>query len=229
MGYGLFYDSTMLLLIPAMIFAFYAQGKINTTFNKYLQVPNRYGYSGFEAARIILDANGLMDVNIELIKGRLSDHYDPRHKVIRLSNEVYYGKSLAAVGVAAHECGHALQHADAYAPLSIRNAIAPVASIGSQAAFLFIIGGMVLNTLQLFDIGILLFSAAVIFQLITLPVEFNASSRAVAIMGSNNIVPPEEIAPARKVLSAAALTYVAATITAVLQLARLLLLRGRRR
>ncbi len=228
MGYGLFYDSSFLLLIPAMIFALYAQTKINTTFNKYLRVRNSYGFTGFQVARKILDANGLQNVNIELVRGRLSDHYDPRHRVLRLSEEVYRGDSIASVGVAAHECGHAIQHQEEYAPLTIRNTIAPVASIGSRAAFFFIFAGLIFNALNLFDIGILLFSAAVIFQLITLPVEFNASSRAIYLLESNNLVPADEIAPAQKVLSAAALTYIAATITAAMQLLRLFVLRSRR-
>ncbi|MFZ5352631.1 MAG: zinc metallopeptidase [Bacillota bacterium] len=228
MGYGFYYDPSFIILIPAMIFAFYAQSRISSVFGKYLTVGSRFGYTGYEVARRLLDAHGLHDVNIEQIQGRLTDHYDPRHKVLRLSNEVYAGRSIASVGVAAHECGHAIQHMDAYAPLSIRNAIAPIASIGSQAAFAFIIGGLVFNALNLLDIGILLFSGAVIFQIITLPVEFNASSRAVALLESNDLVPTEELGPVRKVLNAAALTYVAATVMAILQLARLLLLRGRR-
>jgi uncharacterized protein len=225
-GYGL--DPTMILLIPAIIMAAYAQSKVKSTFNKYLKIRNSYGHTGYEIARRILDANGLQDVPVELVGGRLSDHYDPRKRVLRLSQDVYNSNSLASVGVAAHECGHAIQHLEGYAPLIVRNAIAPVASIGSQASWLFIIGGLVFGFVGLIDIGILLFSAAVAFQVITLPVEFNASTRAIALLEGNGLVPSNEIGPAREVLRAAALTYVAATFTAIMQLVRLLVLRGRR-
>jgi uncharacterized protein len=225
-GYGL--DPTMILLIPAIIMAAYAQSKVKSTFNKYLKIRNSYGHTGYEIARRILDANGLQDVPVELVGGRLSDHYDPRKRVLRLSQDVYNSNSLASVGVAAHECGHAIQHLEGYAPLIVRNAIAPVASIGSQASWLFIIGGLVFGFVGLIDIGILLFSAAVAFQVITLPVEFNASTRAIALLEGNGLVPSNEIGPAREVLRAAALTYVAATFAAIMQLVRLLVLRGRR-
>ncbi|HYF83170.1 MAG TPA: zinc metallopeptidase [Clostridia bacterium] len=224
----MFYDSTFILLIPAMIFAAYAQSKVKSTFNKYLKVRNSYGHTGFDVARRLLDANGLQDVPVELVGGRLSDHYDPRKRVLRLSQDVYNSNSLASVGVAAHECGHAIQHLEGYAPLIVRNAIAPVASIGSQASWLFIIGGFIFNWIDLINIGILLFSAAVAFQVITLPVEFNASSRAIALLEGNGLVPSNEIGPAREVLRAAALTYVAATFAAIMQLIRLFVLRGRR-
>lgn len=227
-GYGWGFDPTFILLIPALIFAAYAQNKINSTFNKYLRVRNSYGYTGFQVARTILDNHGLQNVSIELVRGHLTDHYDPRNRVLRLSNEVYNGNSLASVGVAAHECGHAVQHQEAYAPLTIRNAIAPVASFGSQGAWLLVIAGLFFGWMQLIDLGILFFGAAVVFQIITLPVEYNASRRAIAVLTEYNLIPANEVEPARKVLSAAALTYVAATVTAVLQLARLLLLRGRR-
>lgn len=226
MLYG--FDPTFIILIPAMIFAVYAQSKIKTTFNKYLRVRGSYGYRGYEIARKILDANGLNDIPIELTRGSLTDHYDPRNRVLRLSREVYEGSSLASAGVAAHECGHALQHSEGYAPLIVRNAIAPIASVGSQAAFFFIIIALILNMMQLFTLGIYLFSAAVLFQIITLPVELNASSRAIIALQNYNLVAPGEEKGARKVLSAAALTYVAATLMAVLQLLRLLLIRGRR-
>lgn len=228
MYYGYGFDPTMILIIPAIILAAYAQSKVNSTFNKYLQVRNSYGYTGYEVARSILDANGLQDVPVELVRGRLSDHYDPRKRVLRLSQDVYNSNSIASVGVAAHECGHAIQHSEGYAPLVIRNTIAPIASFGSQAAWFFIIGGLILSWINLIDIGILLFSAAVIFQLITLPVEFNASNRAIAILEGNGLVPSNEIGPAREVLKAAALTYLAAAFSAVMQLVRLLVIRGRR-
>lgn len=225
-GYGV--DSTFLLILPAIILAAYAQSRVTSTFNKYLRVMNSYGYTGYEVARRLLDANGLYDVPVERISGRLSDHYDPRKRVLRLSPDVYNSNSLASVGVAAHECGHAIQHLEGYTPLVIRNTIAPVASIGSQASWIFIIAGFIFGLGDLVDIGILLFSAAVAFQIITLPVEFNASRRAVALLEGYGLVPPNEIEPARQVLKAAALTYVAATFAAVMQLARLLVIRGRR-
>lgn len=224
----MFLDSTFLLLVPAMVFALYAQSKINSAFSKYLKVKNSYGFTGFEVARKLLDSHGLQNIPIEHINKTLGDHYDPRNRVLRLSNEVYNSDSVASVGVAAHECGHAIQHQEQYTPLTLRNSIAPIASIGSRAAFLFIIAGIFMNALNIFDIGILLFSAAVVFQIITLPVEFNASNRAMVMLVSNNLIPHSEAESARKVLNAAALTYVAATITAVLQLVRLLVLRGRR-
>lgn len=228
MYYGYGFDYTFILILPAIILAAYAQSRVSSTFNKYLRVANSYGHTGYDVARRILDSNGLQDVPIERIGGRLSDHYDPRKRVLRLSQEVYGSNSLASVGVAAHECGHAIQHSEGYAPLIIRNALAPVASIGSQASWLFIIAGLLFSWTGLIDIGILLFSAAVAFQIITLPVEFNASRRAIALLEGNGLVPSNEIEPSRKVLKAAALTYVAATFTAVMQLLRLFLLRGRR-
>jgi Zn-dependent membrane protease YugP len=228
MYYGYGYDWTYILIIPAILLAGYAQAKVRSTFSKYLHVRSSYGYTGYEAARRILDNNGLHDVPVELVKGSLSDHYDPRSRVLRLSPEVFNSNSIASVGVAAHECGHAIQHSEGYAPLIVRNVIAPVASFGSQAAWFFIIAGFIFSWINLIDIGILLFSAAVAFQVITLPVEFNASKRAIAILESNGIVPSGELGPAREVLRAAALTYVAAAFTAIMQLVRLFLLRGRR-
>jgi Zn-dependent membrane protease YugP len=228
MFYGYGFDSTFLLILPAIILAAYAQSKVSSTFNKYLRVMNSYGYTGFEVARRILDANGLQDVPVERVAGKLSDHYDPRKRILRLSQDVYNSNSLASVGVAAHECGHAIQHLEGYAPLVIRNAIAPVASFGSQASWIFIIAGFIFSWVNLIDIGILLFAAAVVFQVITLPVEFNASRRAIELLEVNGLVPVNEIGPSREVLRAAALTYVAATFTAVMQLFRLFVLRGRR-
>lgn len=228
LGYGLGFSSTYLVLIPAILFAAYAQSKINSTFNTYLRVRNSNGYTGFQIARTILDSHGLQDIPIELINGHLTDHYDPRKKILRLSNEVYNGDSLASVGVAAHECGHAIQHQEAYVPLTLRSTIAPIASIGSQLSWVLVIAGFFFGFTGLIDLGILFFSAAVLFQLITLPVEYNASSRAISMLTEYNLVPANEIGPAKKVLSAAALTYLAATIVAVMQLVRLLLIRGRR-
>jgi Zn-dependent membrane protease YugP len=228
MYYGYGFDPTFILMIPAMLLAGYAQAKVKSTFAKYSRIRNSYGHTGYAVARTLLDNSGLQDVPVELVAGRLSDHYDPGKKILRLSQEVYNSSSLAAMGVAAHECGHAIQHQEGYAPLLVRNAIAPVASFGSKASWLFIIGGFIFSAINLIDIGILLFSAAVIFQVITLPVEFNASNRAVVLLESNGLVPANEIGPARQVLNAAALTYVAAAFAAIMQLVRLFVLRGRR-
>lgn len=228
MYYGYGFDPTFIILLPAIVLAMYAQSKVSSTFNKYLRIRSSYGYTGYEVARRLLDYHGLNDVPIELIPGRLSDHYDPRTRVLRLSRDVYESNSIASVGVAAHECGHAVQHQEGYAPLVVRNAIAPIASFGSQTAWFFVIAGIVISSLNLINIGILLFAAAVAFQIITLPVEFNASSRAIALLESNGLVSERDIRPAREVLRAAALTYVAAALSAVLNLVRLFLIRGRR-
>lgn len=222
------FDSTMIYLLPAMIFALYAQSKVKSTFSKYLRVNTQKGYSGYDVARSILDQNGLRDVPIEMAQGYLSDHYDPRRRILRLSREVYNGSSIASVSVAAHEVGHALQHARGYVPLSLRNAIFPIASFGSSAAWFFIIAGLFIMP-ELLDVGILLYSAAVLFQIVTLPVEFNASSRALNLLDANGFISREEYRPSQKVLKAAALTYVAAMATAIAQLLRLLAIRDRRR
>lgn len=229
---GFFYypwmNFTMIILIPGIIFAMYAQGKVKTTFNRYQRVASSKGFSGAQVARQVLDANGLYDVPIEMIRGNLSDHYDPRKKVLRLSQEVYSGRSIASIGVAAHEVGHAIQHQTGYAPLMIRNTIAPVASFGSQIAwFLFIIGFLFSNP-SMMDIGILFFTTAVFFQIVTLPVEFNASNRAIDQLKSHIYIGGNEAVGVKKVLDAAALTYVAATVMALLQLLRLIILRGSR-
>lgn len=222
-------DPTFILLIPAMIFAIYAQGKVKSTFNRYLRVRGNQGYTGAQAARKILEAEGLHNIPIELINGHLSDHYDPRKKVLRLSNAVYNGTSVASLGVAAHEVGHAIQHAMGYAPLMIRNSLAPIAGFGSQAAWFLFLMGFIFDFTDLMTIGIWFFIAVVLFQLITLPVEFNASSRAIHLLESQGLLTTGEIVPAKRVLNAAALTYVAATVTAITQLLRLIILRGRRR
>ena len=227
----LFYDvPSMLILLPALILSFYAQYKVQSTFNRFIRVGNYGGYTGAEVARRILDSQGLGDVPVDMVGGYLSDHYDPRKKVLRLSEQVYRGSSIASIGVAAHEAGHAIQHANGYAPLSIRNAIVPIASFGSQAAFLFIFLGLFMRTgTLLMDIGIYLFLGVVAFQLITLPVEFNASSRAVELLSSQGFVTGSEERSVRQVLNAAALTYVAAAASAIAQLFRLLMLRDRRK
>lgn len=229
--YGFYrFDPTMIILIPAIILTLYAQAKVKSNFAKYLSVPTKRGYTGVEVARRLLDQNGLRDIPIELAEGRLGDHYDPKGRVLRLSSEVYRGSSIASVSVAAHEVGHAIQHAKGYVPLSFRNMIFPVARFGSSAAWLFIIVGLLMPGLgNLMDIGIILFGFAVLFQIITLPVEFNASSRALELLDSNGFIAGEETRGAKKVLQAAALTYVAAMATAVAQLIRLILIRDRRR
>jgi len=227
--YGFYFDPTMIFLIPSIIFAMYAQTKVRSTFAKYLRIHGKKGYSGFQVARYILDHNNMRDVPIEITKGQLSDHYDPKKRVVRLSNDVYNGTSLASISVAAHETGHAIQHAHGYVPLSFRNAIFPIANIGSRAAWFFVIIGLIMSMPALLDLGILLFTAAVLFQVITLPVEFNASSRAMRLLDEGGFIVGDEYNHSKKVLRAAALTYVAAMATAVSQLIRLLLIRGRRR
>ncbi|MBP7222687.1 MAG: zinc metallopeptidase [Sedimentibacter sp.] len=227
--YGLF-DPKMLILIPAIIFTLYAQSKVKTNFEKYIRVPTRRGYSGAEVARMLLNQNGLHDVPIEAANSQLGDHYDPTKHVLRLSGEVSRGSSIASVSVAAHEVGHAIQHANGYVPLSVRNMIFPVARFGSSAAWIFILVGLMIPNLGgLMDIGILLFGAAVLFQLVTLPVEFNASSRALEMLDVNGYIYEEEIKGAKNVLNAAALTYVAAMASGLAQLMRLILIRNRRR
>ena len=223
-GYG---GSWMLFLMPALLFAMYAQLKVSTSFNKYLRVASRSGYTGSQVARMILDRNGLEDVKIEPVSGQLTDHYDPRTKVIRLSRNVHNGNSIAAVSVAAHEVGHAMQHGEGYLPLIIRNNIAPIASIGSRFVWVLILLGLAISPFLL-EVGIMLYLAVVLFQIVTLPVEFNASRRALYQL-ENGIVLRDEINSSKEVLKAAALTYVAATLVALGQLLRLLSLSGRRR
>lgn len=221
-----FWDPTMIILLPALILAFYAQIKVSSTFERYLRVPSRSGYTGAEVAREILKINGIYDVSVEMQGGTLTDYYDPRRKVLKLSKNVYHGRSLAALGVAAHECGHAIQHSEGYGPLALRNFIVPVAGFGSQLAFPLFFMGLIFRADFLITLGILLFSTAVIFQIITLPVEYNASSRAIAVLEGHGFIQRDEVRPVRKVLNAAALTYVAATLMAVLQLLRLLAIAG---
>ncbi|WDC84051.1 zinc metallopeptidase [Caloramator sp. mosi_1] len=219
-----YYDSTFVILIPAILLSLYAQAKIQSTYSRYSKQYSLSGLTGAEAARRILNYNGLYDVAIEMIPGNLTDHYDPRNRVLRLSQGVYHSSSIAAIGVAAHEAGHALQHNMGYAPLIFRNALVPVANIGSNLSWVLIVLGIFLSSAGLINLGILLFTAVVLFQVITLPVEFNASSRALKQLDNYNILYKEELYKAKKVLSAAALTYVAATLMAVSQLLRLLVL-----
>lgn len=230
--YGYYFDPTYILIIIAAIISLIAQWRVNSAFSKYSRVASMSGMTGAQAARMILQSNGINDVSVQRISGKLTDHYNPSTKVLNLSESVYGSTSVAAIGVAAHECGHAIQHARGYFPLSLRTALVPVANIGSQLSWVFIIVGAILSFNQtLITIGIIMFSAAVLFQLVTLPVEFNASARALEQLESNGILYMDEVSQTRKVLSAAALTYVAAAATAILQLLRLIILfggRGRR-
>ena len=230
--YGYYFDPTYILIIIAAIISLIAQWRVNSAFSKYSRVASMSGMTGAQAARMILQSNGINDVSVQRISGKLTDHYNPSTKVLNLSESVYGSTSVAAIGVAAHECGHAIQHARGYFPLSLRTALVPVANIGSQLSWVFIIVGAILSFNQtLITIGRLMFSAAVLFQLVTLPVEFNASARALEQLESNGILYRDEVSQTRKVLSAAALTYVAAAATAILQLLRLIILfggRGRR-
>lgn len=219
----------ILLVIPAMLVAFWAQMRVKSTFAQYSQVAVFSGLTGAQAARRILDANGLSNVRIEMIPGNLSDHYDPSAQVVRLSQEVYARSTVAAVGVAAHETGHAIQHSVGYAPLTIRNAIIPLTNIGSGLSIPLIVLGFFLGWQPLVTLGILLFSLVTVFQLITLPVEFNASRRALETLDRYNMVTQQEHEGVSRVLTAAALTYVAALIVSVANLLRLILLFGGRR
>ncbi|MBR5515646.1 MAG: zinc metallopeptidase [Clostridia bacterium] len=218
----------IIFVIPPMLLAAWASMNVNTTYKKYSKVTNRYGMTGFDAARRILDKNGLYNVRIERVSGNLTDHFDPKTNVVRLSDGVYNSTSVAAVGVAAHEAGHAAQYAQNYAPMEIRGAILPVANIGSTAGIWLAILGIFLSMEFLSYIGIALFCAVVLFQLVTLPVEFNASRRALkALEGA--YLSDEELKGAKKVLSAAALTYIAALLVALGNLLRLISLVNRRR
>lgn len=222
-----YYDPTYMLIIISALISLFAQFLVNSRFSKYSRVRSRSGMTGAQAAERILQSQGIYDVAIQRVSGKLTDHYDPRNKTLNLSDAVYASTSVAAVGVAAHECGHAIQHARGYAPLSFRSALVPVANIGSQLSWLFIILGIFFGgSHTLIMIGILMFSAAVLFQLVTLPVEFNASGRALKLLSETGILQKDEVSDTRKILSAAALTYVAAAATAVLQLLRLLRLFG---
>jgi Zn-dependent membrane protease YugP len=226
----MFFDPMWFLIMgPALLLALWAQAQVKSAFSKGSQYRPRSGLSGAEAARSILQANGLHDIEVERAKGWLGDHYDPRHRVVRLSPDVHDGRTLSALGVAAHEVGHALQQATAYAPLAIRNSIVPMASVGSNLSFFLILIGLFFTPLRmLMGVGIALFTVVVIFQLVNLPVEFNASRRARAVLLNNGMITAQEDTVVAKVLHAAAMTYVAATVTAILQLLYFLLLASRR-
>jgi len=220
-----YFDETFLLLIPAFALALYAQFKVKNTYKKFSKIPSAWGRSGAIVAQDIMRQNQLHDVKLEEGEGTLSDHYDPRSKKVVLSPENYQGNSIASLSVAAHEIGHAIQHKTGYAALQFRHSILPVANIGSTMAFpLFFIGFIMPSFGWLMDAGIVLFTGVVIFQLITLPVEFNASSRAIAILKNGGYLQPNEVPMARKVLNAAALTYVAATAVSLIHLLRMFLI-----
>ena len=225
------FDSTWLIIIPGILLAMAAQAKVNNTFARYSKIEASKGYTAAAAARQMLDENGLQAVSIQTIQGSMTDNYNPRNRTLNLSQTVHDSRSLAALGVAAHEVGHALQHSQGYVPISIRSALVPVANIGSFAAWPLLILGIVLSIPSLIWIGIGAFAFAVLFQLVTLPVEYNASHRALELLSTGGFLAEEEVTGARKVLSAAAMTYLAATLMAILQLLRLVLLAngGRRR
>ncbi len=222
-----------MFLAPAMLLAFWAQMKVKTAYASASKIPANRGITGAEAASLILESSGMNNVGIEQAQGFLSDHYDPRRKVLRLSNDVYNGRSLASLGIAAHEAGHAIQDRDGYAPLRIRNGIVPLAGFGGNFSLILFFIGLAVNSFNLVLAGIILYSMVVIFQLVNLPVEFNASTRAKEVLVNRGIVSPDEVRTVDKVLDAAALTYVAATITAIMTLLYFLfkagLLGGRRR
>ncbi len=216
-------DPTFLLLIPVILLGFYAQWKVRSTYRKYAQVRAAAGLPGAKVAAVLLEKEKLGGVALEEVGGTLTDHYDPRSRTLRLSSGVARSSSIAAYGVAAHEVGHATQHRDRYAPLAMRNAILPVANLGSQLLIPLLIGGFIFRWGFLINVGIILYAFAVVFQIVTLPVELNASRRALAMLRGTGAVAPEEVTGARQVLSAAALTYVAATLTAITWLIFLLL------
>ena len=221
-----FWDISMIILIPGLLLAMYAQAKVSSTYNRYKKVTSHSGYTGAQFARKMLNDNGLYDVTITQISGRMSDHYDPRANQVRLSAEVYNGTSIASLGIAAHEVGHAVQHATNYFPLTVRNLVVPVTNFSSSIYMLFIFIGIIMNSFSMIQFGIMLFAVIVIFQVITLPVEFNASRRALQALEGGGYLAADELIGARKVLSAAALTYVASALTAILQLVRLLVISG---
>ena len=218
----------LVLVVPAIIISLIAQMKVQSTFKKYAQVMSSRGMTATEVVQKILEWNGIYNVRIERVAGELTDHYDPRTNVIRLSDTVYGNPSVASIGVAAHEAGHAVQYAKGYVPIKIRNSILPVANIGSKLSLPLIIFGLILSMQPLVEFGILLFSFVLIFQLVTLPVEFNASRRAISTLNNSGILQGEELHGAKKVLGAAAMTYVAAALTTAMQLLRLILISRRR-
>ena len=232
MGYY-YWDPTYILVVIGAVICMIASARVKGTFNKYSQLRSMSGMNGAQVAQRVLQAAGIYDVQVRHVSGSLTDHYDPRTKTVNLSDPVYNATSVAALGVAAHECGHAIQHAKSYAPLSIRSALVPIANFGSMLAWPVILIGLLFNTRSsglIINIGILLFSAAVLFQLVTLPVEFDASRRALVMLRTQGILADDELKYTRRVLKSAALTYVASAAAAILQLLRIILItNGRRR
>jgi len=233
LGFDIYY---IILIVPTLLLSLWAQFMVKSTFDKYSKIPCSKRVTGTDAANLLLNSNNINDVSIEAVKGSLTDHYSPSDKKLRLSEPVYASTSIAAVGVAAHEAGHAIQHATKWGPLVLRSTLVPVANIGSQFGPILAIAGLGITAIEslapfsglVFTIGILLFAGAVLFYVITLPVEFNASNRAIVILRSANVLDEAELKGVRKVLNAAALTYVASALTAIANLIRLLLLRKRR-
>lgn len=230
MGYGFYYyDPTVILVLIGVLISLWAQTKLRSTYSRYARIGSRSGMTGREAAELILRSQGIMDVAVGPVSGQLTDHYDPRNKTVSLSEAVYNRTSLAAVAVAAHECGHAVQDATDYSPLRLRSAMVPVVNLGAQLSWPLILFGLIASSGMLIQIGIVLFSVSVAFELVTLPVEYNASARALKLLTANGILGKDEVRGARAVLGAAALTYVAAAAGSLLQLLRLFILFGGRR
>lgn len=232
MYYPMYFDPTYMLVLIGVVICLAASAKMRSTFSRYSRIRNHSGMTGREAAEQVLHRAGIYDVRVEHVSGNLTDHYDPRSKVLRLSDATYGSASVAAVGVAAHECGHAIQHATGYAPLAFRSALVPVANFGSTIAWPLILIGLLFNSQSsalFLNLGILAFSLAVLFQIVTLPVEFNASSRAIRMLSGNGMLYEDEVQATRKVLTAAALTYVAGAASAILQLLRIILISNSRR
>ena len=225
--YGWYYDPTFILVFAGLILTLIASAGVKSTFAKYSRIRCMAGYTGAQAAQEVLRISGIYDVRIERVAGELTDHYDPRAKVLRLSDSTYGSNSVAAVCVAAHECGHAIQHQKGYGPLVLRSTLVPAANIGSQLSWPVFFAGLIFSLRPLVTVGIVLFCLAVLFQLVTLPVEFNASSRALEILDQGGILGSQEMDGARKVLRAAAMTYVAALASSLLQLLRLILIARR--
>ena len=224
---GFYFDRTMILLLPAIIIAFWAQTKVSSTYKKYRTVRTMNGYTGENVARMMLDSAGLYDVPVVETRGELTDHYDPRSRVVRLSTDIFHGSSIAAAGVAAHEVGHAMQHQEKYKPLVLRTSMATAVNFSSQASIFIFMIGLLFSIPMLTNIGIIFFTVAVFYQIITLPVEFNASRRALKILESRNILYGNEVNGAKNVLSAAAITYVAAALMSISQLIRLIAISNR--
>jgi Zn-dependent membrane protease YugP len=226
----IFFDQYFIILVlPAMILSLWAQFKVKSTFAKYSKVRSSRGLTGAQVAKLLMQVNNINNVSVESVGGSLTDHYDPTNRALRLSQPVHSQTSIAAIGVAAHEAGHAIQHARGYAPLVLRSTLVPIANIGSSMGPWIAMIGLIMSMPMMLNLGIMLFAGAVAFYLITLPVEFNASSRALAILSENQVLTNEELRGARKVLSAAAMTYIASALTALMSLLRLILLSRARR